>query len=185
MVIQAVRSASELGDADISFREGAIFTFTPRRHSSPISLVRDLLLRHVPEDMASAIGKALALLEDAEVSFHGGEAHLHEAQNVLPLYSGVAAALHHLGVEAIAFDVLEAGSGRISFSHGEFDLPAPATRHILKRLGVVYTCERKGEWTTPTGAALLGAFPRVPMAAEAEYRTGRSGGVEVRIALRE
>jgi uncharacterized protein (DUF111 family) len=86
---------------------------------------------------------------------------LHEAQDIIIDIIGAVAALQNLEIEprAILLNPVSTGSGTIRFSHGTFEVPAPATRTILETHGIEW---KKGpiqkELCTPTGAAILAAL---------------------------
>ncbi|MBN1799068.1 MAG: DUF111 family protein [Spirochaetales bacterium] len=88
--------------------------------------------------------------------------HLHEAQDIIVDIIGSAWALQQLGVRlarVCCVAPVSIGGGEISFSHGSFPVPAPATAEIVGRYGIPATSgpvER--ELLTPTGAALLAAL---------------------------
>lgn len=98
-------------------------------------------------------------LAEAEALSHGvavEDVHFHEV--------GGTDAIIDISSAVIGFDVLEItdivvspfhlGSGFIQTAHGLLPVPAPATVHLLKGFPV-YTTELKGEFVTPTGAAIL------------------------------
>ncbi len=105
--------------------------------------------------------KVLDTLLAAESKVHGDEAmqhpHLHEIGQIDAVADivGCLAAWRDLGLDKLdVFSTRVAvGGGMLSFSHGEFPVPAPATLEILK--GVPVTIGGRRELTTPTGASLL------------------------------
>ena len=85
------------------------------------------------------------------------EAVLHEAKDILIDVIGLSAGLQQLGVSEIEYlDYVNVGGGTINFSHGEFEVPAPATEYLLNRYGINWKrSNASGEMTTPTGASTL------------------------------
>lgn len=108
--------------------------------------------------------KALDVILGAECKFHchdnKEELHLHEARGSIPLFIAASYLCHVYKIDWIhIYGTLHYGSGRISFSHGEFMLPAPATRIICHRYGIpIAEGDIEGELLTPSGAAFLATF---------------------------
>jgi pyridinium-3,5-bisthiocarboxylic acid mononucleotide nickel chelatase len=97
---------------------------------------------------------------DHHPSFAHGkqEALLHEAQDILIDITGLLIGFQELNISSIFYlQYVNVGSGTITFSHGTFDVPAPATRYILDTLGMNWLRSMKyqKEMTTPTGASIL------------------------------
>lgn len=98
-------------------------------------------------------------LAGAEARVHGtdvGDVHFHEVGGVDSIVDIVGACIgfEFLEVEEFFSSPLSLGGGTVSFSHGHWPAPAPATVEILKglptRMGPV-----EQELTTPTGAAIV------------------------------
>jgi len=120
----------------------------------------------LPEAYAQFAQESLGILLDAEEEAHreiGGftnSSHLHEAADILMDILGTAVALEELGFlprkNIYCLEPVYVGGGKVSFSHGTFSVPAPATRIILEKYKIPY---QKGpvevELLTPTGATLL------------------------------
>lgn len=70
---------------------------------------------------------------------------------------GSCLGLEYFGVERVFCSPLRAGSGEIRCHHGILPVPAPATVELLKGIPF-FAGEYEGEWTTPTGAAILSTF---------------------------
>ncbi len=95
-----------------------------------------------------------------EVNSHDNNmnTHLHEAQDIVIDIIGVVSGLELLNIkpEGILLSQISVGSGKINFSHGTLNVPAPATKIILEKSGLKW---EKGpiekELCTPTGAAIL------------------------------
>lgn len=88
--------------------------------------------------------------------------HLHEAQDILVDICGTVRALRLLRVNLSAVTCLSpvrCGGGTITFSHGTFPAPAPATRTIIAAHKIpTEEGPVSRELLTPTGAALLAAL---------------------------
>ncbi|MFP4367475.1 MAG: nickel pincer cofactor biosynthesis protein LarC [Bacteroidales bacterium] len=85
--------------------------------------------------------------------------HFHEVGAVDTIVDVVAAlaGFKKLGIEKVYCSKLNVGSGFVTFSHGKFPVPAPATAEILKNVPS-YSTDSKGELVTPTGAAIITAI---------------------------
>ncbi len=96
---------------------------------------------------------------------HHGHDHkgtvLHEAQDILIDIIGAVSGMELLEISPSAslLKPVRTGQGKIEFSHGILDVPAPATRIILDKFNIKW---QKGpidtELCTPTGASLLAAL---------------------------
>lgn len=89
---------------------------------------------------------------------HEMEATLHEAKDILIDVTGFAVGLQELKIDKIYYhDYVNVGNGIIEFSHGRFEVPAPATEHILKTDSIKWQHSDKynTEMTTPTGASII------------------------------
>jgi uncharacterized protein (TIGR00299 family) protein len=82
--------------------------------------------------------------------------HFHEVGAIDAIIDIVGAMIGmiYLEFETILASPVRVGSGSIKCAHGEIPLPAPAALELLKDF-TIYGGEIEGEWTTPTGAALL------------------------------
>ena len=99
-------------------------------------------------------------IASVEARLHGtpiGELHLHElsAADTLTDVVGFWAAIDALGVQEISASPINVGSGVVSFSHGRFGVPAPATAELLRGIPIFGSEDVALELTTPTAAALL------------------------------
>jgi pyridinium-3,5-bisthiocarboxylic acid mononucleotide nickel chelatase len=98
----------------------------------------------------------------AEAKIHNmplEKVHFHEVGAIDTIVDVVAAltGLKMLGVEKVYCSRLNVGSGFVTFSHGKFPVPAPATAEILRDVPT-YSTDSKGELVTPTGAAIITAL---------------------------
>jgi uncharacterized protein (DUF111 family) len=89
--------------------------------------------------------------------FHGHEAMLHEASDIILDIMGMAAGLRALDIHSVEYlDYVNVGSGKVTFSHGTLEVPTPATRHILEKHAIAWKMSDSGlEMATPTGASIL------------------------------
>ncbi len=120
----------------------------------------------LPEAYAQFAQESLSVLLDAEEDAHReipdftDSSHLHEAADILMDILGTTVALEELGFlprkNIYCLKPVYVGGGKVSFSHGTFPVPAPATRIIMEKYKIPY---QKGpvdvELFTPTGATLL------------------------------
>jgi len=88
---------------------------------------------------------------------HNSEAILHEAKDILIDVIGLSVGLRELDISEIAYlDYVNVGKGTIRFSHGEFEVPAPATEYILHKYDINWKkLDTDGEMATPTGVSIL------------------------------
>ncbi len=98
-------------------------------------------------------------LATAEAKIHGvslEEIHFHEVGAVDAIVDIVGACLgiEYLKIDRILVSPIRMGFGMIECAHGLIPLPAPAAAELLKGYAV-FGGDHEGEWTTPTGAALL------------------------------
>ncbi len=124
-----------------------------------ISDIKDIIISSKLKD--SVIDRSLKIFEKialAESKIHNvpiEKVHFHEigAVDTIVDILGCAYLLDKLNVSKIFSSPIEIGNGFITFSHGKFKVPAPATAEILKN--VPLTQNSQGEATTPTGAAII------------------------------
>lgn len=100
-----------------------------------------------------------------KLKHHHGHEHngtiLHEAQDILIDIIGAVTGMESLGLSPSASLIkpVRTGEGKVEFSHGILDIPAPATKIILEKYNIKW---EKGpvetELCTPTGASLLAAL---------------------------
>jgi len=104
------------------------------------------------------------LLAQAEAHAHGttlDDVHFHEVGRLdnLTRVLGIFSALDMLGIDEWFATPPVIGNGVVHCSHGELDVPTPATRYLIEHYDIPITevADRPiiGEFTTPTGVALL------------------------------
>lgn len=109
--------------------------------------------------------KIIEVINEAEQHAHkefkiGHSGKLHEASDILIDSILSAYSLEKLKINEIyCLEPVYVGSGVVRFSHGVFEVPAPATRYIIDKYGIP---TEKGPYSaellTPTGAAILAAL---------------------------
>lgn len=135
---------------------------THRSHRSIVALIRRSGLAKGVQEKALAVFRVLA---EAEGKVHGLEPHRVEFHEVGAIDSlidivGAAIGLEELGIEKVYASPLPLGSGLVETRHGTYPVPAPATLELMRGLPTRNHPE-PGEWTTPTGAALVRALAEV------------------------
>jgi len=98
----------------------------------------------------------------AEAEVHGepvGEVHFHEVGmlDAIADVVGNCLLIEKLSPEFIASSPLRTGYGYVDCAHGKLPVPAPATALILRDVPC-YAGDVEGEFTTPTGAAIIKHF---------------------------
>ena len=98
-------------------------------------------------------------LAEAEAGVHGvpvDQVRFHEVGAVDAIVDivGAAVAVDLLGAELCIGSPVRTGFGTVRCAHGEYPIPAPGTAALLKGVPA-YAGQFEGEWTTPTGAAIL------------------------------
>lgn len=133
----------------------------PEGHCHDVGEVNEVIdgmvaSERVKDDMR-AVYQTLA---EAEAQVHGcavEETHFHEVGDAEAIRSVAAIflALELRSVTSIELSSVQVGSGTVVCSHGELDIPAPATAAILAK-GIPVEEERlEGELCTPTSAAVI------------------------------
>lgn len=103
-----------------------------------------------------AVFKRLAMAEATVHQSSLEEVHFHEvgALDAIVDIVGACIGFEFFGIETFYSSPLALGGGTVTFSHGNWPVPAPATAELLRgfpvRLGPV-----EAELTTPTGAAIV------------------------------
>ena len=103
--------------------------------------------------------KIFSRLAEAEATIHGrspNEVHFHEVGAVDAIVDivGSCVGFRYFGIDQFYTAPLNLGGGTVTFSHGTWPVPAPATAELVRgfptRLGGI-----QAELTTPTGAAIV------------------------------
>ena len=111
------------------------------------------------EDIKNRAKEVFLKIARAEAKIHNmpvEKVHFHEVGAIDTIVDvvGAFAAIKLLGIDKVYSSRLNVGSGFVTFSHGTFPVPAPATAEILKGVPT-YSSDSRGELVTPTGAALI------------------------------
>ena len=137
------------------------------------------LAQHVKARSLAVFGR----LAEAEAKIHGTtpeEVHFHEVGAVDAVVDIVGAVVGFglLGAEEIHASPVPLSHGVVTFSHGTYPVPAPATLEIIKGLPT-RTLDVEGETVTPTGAAILATLATHfgPMPSMRVERVGYGAGV--------
>lgn len=108
--------------------------------------------------------RVFEILAQAESKVHGcsvDEVHFHEVGAIDSIVDIVATAvcMDNLGVQEVVVPRLCEGTGNIRCQHGMLPIPVPATAQIMAdyKLPVEFM-NLKGEFITPTGAAIVAAL---------------------------
>lgn len=99
----------------------------------------------------------LNLETDYQNNKHKNVAVLHEAKDILIDIIGFTTGLKELRIKEVYYLAhVNVGNGKINFSHGVFNVPAPATEYILNKYGIVWKKSHlPEEMATPTGVSIL------------------------------
>ncbi len=113
----------------------------------------------VDQDIKEKAKEVFLKIAVAEAKIHNmplDKVHFHEIGAIDTIVDVVAAltGFKKLGIEKVFCSRLNVGSGFVTFSHGKFPVPAPATAEILKGIPS-YSTDSRGELVTPTGAAII------------------------------
>jgi pyridinium-3,5-bisthiocarboxylic acid mononucleotide nickel chelatase len=132
------------------------------RHLSDINNIINLA-QLSPTVKESALGCFMGLAV-AEAKIHGvsvDEVHFHEVGAVDAIVDivGACIGLEYLRIDKVIVSPIRVGFGTVTCAHGVIPLPAPAAMELLTGF-TVYGGEYEGEWTTPTGAAILKNFTK-------------------------
>lgn len=99
----------------------------------------------------------LARLLAVEARLHGVANELHELGSLDTIVDvvGFHFACARLGLDSLVTSPINVGGGAVTFAHGTFGVPAPATAELLAGVPIHGDDAACGELTTPTGALLV------------------------------
>lgn len=129
-------------------------------HGRAIREIVDILDAADLSEQVKARAKAIFWrLAEVEGRVHGippEAVHFHEVGAVDAIVDIVGACLcfEQFGVEHFTASPLRVGFGFVTCAHGHYPIPAPGTAELLKGVPF-YAGDLEGEFTTPTGAAII------------------------------
>ena len=132
------------------------------RHLRDVFAILD---QTVATENAKKLAKRIfTIVAEAESKAHGvpiEEVHFHEVgalDSIVDILS-VAVLIDDLKVDRVIVTALGEGYGEIRCQHGVLPIPVPAVSHIAEAYGLVLSrIDCKGEFVTPTGAAIVAAL---------------------------
>ena len=124
-----------------------------------LDIIKGLNVSDWVKEHATAIYKDIA---EAESKVHGesvAEIHFHEVGmlDAIADIVGNCMLMERLAPEYIVSSELRTGYGNVECAHGLLPIPAPATALLLRGVPS-YAGDLEGEFTTPTGAAIIRHF---------------------------
>ena len=134
---------------------------TPKesKHRHLADIRRIIMSASLPTPVQQTALRVFDRLAEAEANAHGipkEQVHFHEVGAADAIVDIVAAAfcLHDLKVTEVIASPPRLGFGSVMCEHGEIPVPAPATAFLLRGIQT-FGGDIEGEFTTPTGAAIL------------------------------
>ena len=134
-------------------------------HGRHLAEILDIIEATDMTDSAKALaGKMFHIVAEAESLAHHmplEEVHFHEVGAIDSIVDIIAAAVtfDSLGVTDVIIPCLTEGRGTVRCQHGVLPVPVPATMNIIEAYDMPLTImEAKGEYVTPTGAAIAAAI---------------------------
>ena len=134
-------------------------------HGRHLAEILDIIAATDMTDSAKALaGKMFHIVAEAESLAHHmplEEVHFHEVGAIDSIVDIIAAAVtfDSLGITDVIIPCLTEGTGTVRCQHGVLPVPVPATMNIIEAYDIPLTImEAKGEYVTPTGAAIAAAI---------------------------
>lgn len=134
-------------------------------HGRHLAEILDIIDATAMTDSAKALaGKMFHIVAEAESLAHHmplEEVHFHEVGAIDSIVDIIAAAVtfDSLGITDVIIPCLTEGRGTVRCQHGVLPVPVPATMNIIEAYDMPLTImEAKGEYVTPTGAAIAAAI---------------------------
>ena len=134
-------------------------------HGRHLAEILDIIDATDMTDSAKALaGKMFHIVAEAESLAHHmplEEVHFHEVGAIDSIVDIIAAAVtfDSLGITDVIIPCLTEGRGTVRCQHGVLPVPVPATMNIVEAYDMPLTImEAKGEYVTPTGAAIAAAI---------------------------
>ncbi len=132
-------------------------------HHHSLSQIIDIIVgANYSKSVTDNAIKCFRNLAEAEAKIHGvtiEEIHFHEvgAADAIIDIVGACLGIDFFQINQMMASPIRVGFGTVKCAHGEIPVPAPAALELLKNF-TIFTGEYGGEWTTPTGAAILKTF---------------------------
>ena len=131
-------------------------------HRSLPEVLEIIDVLNVPDKVKSHARAIYSEIAQAESKVHGvevGEVHFHEVGMLDAIADVVGSCLliDRISPDIIVSSPLRTGFGFVECAHGKLPIPAPATSLILCGMPS-YSGDIEGEFTTPTGAAIVKHF---------------------------
>ena len=133
-------------------------------HHSSLHDIEHIVCGHlnIPEQVKQDVMAVYGLIAEAESHAHGvpvTEIHFHEVgtMDAVADITAVCLLMNKIAPDQVIVSPVHVGSGHVHCAHGILPVPAPATAYILNGVPM-YGGAVKGEFCTPTGAALLKHF---------------------------
>ena len=134
-------------------------------HGRHLAEILDIIDATDMTDSAKVLaGKMFHIVAEAESLAHHmplEEVHFHEVGAIDSIVDIIAAAVtfDSLGITDVIIPCLTEGRGTVRCQHGVLPVPVPATMNIIEAYDMPLTImEAKGEYVTPTGAAIAAAI---------------------------
>ena len=134
-------------------------------HGRHLAEILDIIAATDMTDSAKALaGKMFRIVAEAESLAHHmplEEVHFHEVGAIDSIVDIIAAAVtfDSLGITDVIIPCLTEGTGTVRCQHGVLPVPVPATMNIIEAYDMPLTIMKaKGEYVTPTGAAIAAAI---------------------------
>lgn len=134
-------------------------------HGRHLAEILDIIEATDMTDSAKALaGKMFRIVAEAESLAHHmplEEVHFHEVGAIDSIVDIISAAVtfDSLGITDVIIPCLTEGRGTVRCQHGVLPVPVPATMNIIEVYDMPLTImEAKGEYVTPTGAAIAAAI---------------------------
>jgi len=143
-------------------------------------LAERLRASSLPKEVQRRSVADLARLLEVEGRLHGAADELHELGSLDTIVDvvGFHFACACLGIDSLFTSPINVGGGTVTFAHGTFGVPAPATAELLRGVPVRGDDARASELATPTGALLVSssAIAHGPLPAMNIERIGYGAG---------
>lgn len=134
-------------------------------------------VKRLSTEIFKEVAQAEAIIHDKAID----DVHFHEVgavDSIVDIVSTAIGIVYH-GIDEVMCSPLHVGSGMVRCAHGLLPVPAPATLEILKGIPI-YQTEMKGEFVTPTGAAIVKVLCKTfgPMPLIVVERVGYGSGTK-------